>query len=76
MLTEINCKVLSYCEIPEDIAQENSSINEASCDSYIQYNVTSKEDQAEYDDNFDLDDWIIENYPEVEGKIIMIHVDY
>lgn len=76
MVTEINCKVLSYCDIPEDIASENSSINEVSNDCYVKYNVTSKKEQKKYSDNFDLANWIIEQHPELEGKDVLIHIDY
>ncbi len=69
-------KVISYCKLPEEISEKNSSINEASCDSYIKYKITSKNDQDKYDDNFDLDNYIIEQFPELEGKEILIHIDY
>jgi hypothetical protein len=75
-LKEITRKVLSYCDIPKGIAKENPSINEASCDVYVEYDVTSKEEQAKFDDNFDLANWIIKNYPELEGTKILIHIDY
>ncbi len=75
-MKEIIRKVLSYCEIPEEITEKNYSVNEASCDSYIEFKVISREDQAKYGDNFDMTNWIIDNYPEVEGETIFIHIDY
>lgn len=68
--------VLSYCSIPEEIAQENSTLSEASCDVYVEYDVISKKEQPKYSDNFDLANWIIEKYPNVEGEKILIHMDY
>lgn len=76
MLKEIKRKVLSYCEIPGEIAKNNCSINEASCDSYIEYDVTGKVAQEKYDDDFSLDNWIISKYPELSDTKIMIHIDY
>lgn len=76
MLEELNIKVISYCEIPEDIRDNCSRLQETSCDSYIMYNVISKLDQNKFDDDFEVENWIIENYPELEGKDILIHIDY
>lgn len=75
-LKEITAKVIGYCSIPQYIAKENCSINEVSNDAYVLYSVTSKKDQAKYDDDFALDDWIISKYPELEGKSVFIHIDY
>lgn len=43
MLKEITRKVVSYCEIPSKITKKDYSVNEASCDSYIEYEVISKQ---------------------------------
>ncbi len=74
-LEEISCKVLSYCDIPENI-NCTGCLSETSPDTYIKLSVTSKKDQKKYDDDFSLDNWIIKNYPELEGKDILIHIDY
>ena len=76
MLEEINCILNSNGDITQGIRDSNCSINEVSCDTYVKYNVTPKSEQEKYDDNFDLDNWIIENYPELEGKYVLIHIDY
>lgn len=76
MYKEITRKVVSYCEIPQDITEANYSVNEASCDSYIEYEVTSRDQQDEFDDDFDMTNWIIDTYPELEGETIFIHIDY
>ena len=75
-ITRINRTVISYCDIPEKIRQSNTAINEASCDVYVSYNVTPQNKQADFDDDFDLDNWIIKNWPELEGRTILIHIDY
>jgi hypothetical protein len=69
-------RILSYCSIPQDIASENSALNEASCDVYVAYKVTPKDEQGNFDDDFALDNWIIEHYPDCEGEEILIHMDY
>ena len=68
--------VISYCDIPEEITENNIILSEVSCDVYVKINIISKKDQLKYDSNFDLENWIIETYPEVEGKEVLIHVDY
>ena len=75
-LKEITRKVVSYCEIPQDITEKDYSVNEASCDSYIEIEVTSREEQKKFDDDFDMINWIINEYPELEGETILIHIDY
>jgi hypothetical protein len=75
-LKKIERTVLSYCEIPQDISESNTSINEVPCDVYVEYRVTPKAEQPGFDDNFDLDNWIIKTYPELEGRTILIHIDY
>lgn len=73
---EITRKVISYCEIPQKLTEENCQLNEASCDVYVEFTVTSKEDQLKYDNEFDVQNWIIYTYPELEGETIFIHIDY
>lgn len=75
-LKKIERTVLSYCEIPEDIAQNNSTLDQASPDVYVEYRITPKSEQSKFGDDFDLDNWIIKTYPELEGRTILIHVDY
>lgn len=75
-LKEITRKVLSYCDIPEEIAKSCASLEETACDTFIEYEVTSKERQKDFDDDFTLDNWIIKNWPELEGVTILIEIDY
>jgi len=75
-LKEITRKVISYCEIPRHITADNFQLNEASCGSYIDFKVMSRQFQDEFDDDFTTDNWIIDNYPELEGEEIFIHIDY
>lgn len=75
-LKEIKRKVLSYCDIPEIISEDSPVLKYASNDVYVEYEVTSTEEQKKFSDNFDLANWIISEYPELEGEKIFIHIDY
>lgn len=75
-LRKLERTVLSYCEIPDGIRESNTAINEVPCDVYVEYRVTPVKEQPGFDDNFDLDNWIIKTYPELEGRTILIHIDY
>lgn len=69
MLKTITKKVLSYCEIPEDI-DKPFWIENASSDSFIQCHLND-------DKNNELDSWIIENYPELKDEeSFFIEIDY
>lgn len=75
-LKKITRTVLSYCEIPEKITEDNALLQEASCGSYLEYSITPRVEQNKYDDSFELDNWIIDTYPELEGMTILIEIDY
>lgn len=75
MLQKKTWKVLSYCEIPQEITQDHW-ISENNPDSYIELSITPRPEQINYDDKFEIENWIIDNYPELEGKTILIHIDY
>jgi hypothetical protein len=64
-LQEMTRKVLSYCDIPEEI--DKDILDEAGCDVYVEYTA---------DEDSELDNWILENYPELEGIKFLIHIDY
>lgn len=72
----ITRKLLSYCEIPEEITNESYLLAEASNDCYVEYEVLGKEEQKKFSDNFDLANWILSEYPECENEKILIHIDY
>ncbi len=67
--------ILKFSDIPEEMA-DCPQLCEVSNDVYIEHEVTSKIEQERFDDDFTLDNWIIENYPELEGQTILIHMDY
>ena len=68
MLTQINKKVLSYCEIPEELTSDHAWLNEVSYDTYVEYVL---------DEGEELDDWIIKTYPELlKEESFLIHMDY
>lgn len=74
-MKQITRKVVSYCEIPEELT-ENHHISEYQCDCYIEMEITPKSEQPKYSDNFNIVNWIINTYPELEGEKILIEIDY
>jgi hypothetical protein len=71
----INKPVISYCEIPEGLIEEDHWLNTYPCDCYVPYTVP-KLPTVEAVKLSRLDEWIIFNYPELESEDILIHVDY
>lgn len=69
-------EVISYCDIPEEIAEANSSLSGADADTYVEYSVTSLDKRKGFDDDFSLDDWIISERADLADTTILIHVDY
>ena len=76
MLEEIKYKVVSYCDIPEEITQD-SYLQECSCDCYMVQKLPNQIelDHAKYTLT-NLDKWLIKTYPELIGNEFMIHIDY
>lgn len=68
-LKEINLKVLSYSSIPTELSH-NSWINDYPNECYIMCHIPDDEEKD------DLDNWIIENYPELQEKEFLIEMDY
>lgn len=69
--------VISYCDLPEEIAEAaDSSFAHQSNDCFIEYTVTPKAEQGKYSDDFTLDNYLIDQRPELEGRTILIHIDY
>lgn len=75
-LKEQTYKILSYCDIPENIRETCSSLEETSNDVMVEYTITSEEDQQKYTDDFTLDNWILKEHPDLAGQKILIHIDY
>lgn len=69
-LEEIHMKVVSYCDIPEEIIEDEAGgwLEQASCDSYITYTIDEPQESL-------LDKWIAKTYPELIGQEFMIHID-
>lgn len=71
-LETITRKVLSYCEIPEEITEDHY-VSQAEPDTYMEFH---------FDDNLEIEDdeltaWIRLNYPElVDEEAFLIHIDY
>lgn len=64
----LNKKVVSYCEIPQELTDKHY-ISENGCDCYIEYSL---EDEGEDS----ISDWIREKYPELINEDFLIHIDY
>lgn len=71
----LNKKVLSYCEIPEEISQ-GTFLDELTCNVYVEYTASKKIGSEKLEPINKLDDWIINNYPELIGETFLIHMDY
>lgn len=70
-LKTITKKVVSYCEIPEEIT-ENHWINEHHSDAYVEVHI---DEETHVPDK--IQDWLVENYPElIEEESFFIHMDY
>lgn len=68
-LKTITKKVVSYCEIPEEI-EKPIWIEEASNDAYVECHIEDDEDN-------ELNIWLRETYPElVDEESFFIHIDY
>lgn len=70
-LQEINMKVVSYCDIPEELVEDHW-LSEGSCDSYIPYSLSSNPKYGKDE----LDKWLEEEYPELIDTSFLIHLDY
>lgn len=70
MLEEITKKVLSYCEIPQEITDE-SWISQYQNGCYVIYSL--EKDNSNYGE---LEKWIASNYPELIGTEFLIDLDY
>lgn len=77
-LESLSLKVVSYCEIPEEIADNHSYLQESTCDCYVKHKVTEIEERPNYSDDWDLDDWLLDTYRDEihPGDEILIHIDY
>lgn len=76
-MKEITMKVVSYCEIPEEIASQDALLQELPCDVYTDYMLPSRQqlDDKVYDLD-ELDEWLINTYPELIGTRFLIEMDY
>lgn len=75
-MEEKTFKILSYCEIPEHIT-ESHYISETPCGVYYPYSPVFLDEREDFDDIFDLDDWVLAKYPEIgRDEIVLIDIDY
>lgn len=74
---EVNTyKVISYYDIPESISKTCSLLQNVSYNVFVEFGVTSKEEQANFDDDFTLHNWLLSQDPDLAGEKILIHIDY
>lgn len=73
-LEEITRKVVSYCDIPQDLT-EDSWLSEYRCDSYVSHSLPSEEEKEKFDIE-PLDEWLAKTYPELIGTKFLIEMDY
>lgn len=73
-ITTITRKVISYCALPEKVRK--SMGEEVSCDTYIEHRVTPLAEQANFDDDFTLDNYLLKQDPLLAGITLFIHIDY
>ncbi len=70
-LESITKKVVSYCEIPEELT-DGHWLSENNPDSYASFTL-----DINFGRTAKISKWIIETYPELkEGDNIFIHIDY
>ncbi len=75
-MQEITKKVVSYCDIPSELTEKHW-ISEFMNGCYVPITITPKSEQSKYSDNFDIINWIIDNYSDIlEGEEILIDIDY
>jgi len=72
-LPEITRKVVSYCDIPSEIAKDSYMLSEATCGTYVPCGIPI--DYKEYHLS-ELDNWLIATYPELIGTRFLIEMDY
>jgi len=68
-LKTITGKVVSYCDIPEELT-ESKWFSEYQSGCYIECHI----DELEVRD--ELDSWLIQNYPGIENETFFIKIDY
>lgn len=66
---KINLKILSYCDIPDEILKDHW-LNDFSPDCFVIYNTEDKKIKNNFDD------YIYINHPELWGTVFFINIDY
>ena len=76
-LKTIQRTVLEFRDIPDEIRQAADYLfSGQSTDCYIEYRITPKKYQNGNPHGYDLDNWLISEFPEIEGRTILIHLYY
>lgn len=68
-MKEIKGKVVSYCEIPEELT-ENHWLNDYSPGCYVMAHIDESEDDL-------VSKWLLENYPDLKDEeYFFVEIDY
>lgn len=70
-LTEITKKVVSYCEIPEELT-EGHWISDHHPDAFVECHIDEEDETIDK-----VQIWLLANYPELKDEdSFFIHIDY
>lgn len=73
-LYKIQRTVLDLKNIPKEIIEKCGFLDQAGPDTYIEYMILRKEEGVDYRD-FVLDNWLLEELPDMEGRTILIYIN-
>lgn len=71
MSARINMRVISYCSIPEEITEKEEWLQDYPSNCLVTYSVMFDKDARS-----ELDNWIVENHPDLEKEEFLIEMDY
>lgn len=70
-MEEKTFKIISFCSIPKHLTEKE--LSEVQTDSYVPFKVYKNIPGLPFSE---LNTWIGDQYPELYGQEILIHVDY
>lgn len=73
-LTKITRTVLQLSGVPQNIVKSAYFYEDCSSNSYIEHRITPHKEQSNLDEDFTFDNWVIGEYPELEGQTILIYI--
>lgn len=75
-LYQIQRTVINASKIPTKVVESYPRLNRSQSDVYVPYRVLPEKEIEEYGTTYTLNKWLLDNYPELESKTILIHIDY